>query len=219
MLFLKLSTLHSFLSFGCFSLARLEHNFEFNSQGSFTDHVPIQSLNDLCCFPVVMEVCKSKTSKEALLVEMIIESVWGWQLQIFHEYLQLFLSDIERNVLDDNGVGNMLKRLSYFGLSRARCSSRLSCVFLGVGLAVGVAVVFVVARAILGCSRCRAVLRMGITHAVEKALRWLMAAWATDGVAAHIALWIILAHLRISFAVLVIFECSLVLKYDDRLIH
>jgi hypothetical protein len=219
MLFLKLSTLHSFFSFRCFSLARFEHNFQFNSQGSIIDLVPIQNLYHLCCFPVVMEVCKSKTSKEVLLVEVIIESVWGWQLQIFHESFQLLDFDTEGNVLDDNGVGDMLRRLTCFGLSKAKRSSRLSCVLLRVGLAVNVAVAFVVVRAILGCSKGRAVVRIGITHAAEKGLRWLTAAWGTDGVAARIAVWIIMAHLRIGFAILVISECSLARKYGLCFIH
>ena len=218
-LFLKLSTLHSFFSFGCFPLARFEHNFEFNSEGSFIDLVPIQNINHLCCFPVVMEVCKSKTSKEMLLVEVIIESVWGWQPQVFHESSQLFYFDTERNVLDDYGVGDMLRRLTCFALSKARCSSRLSCVLLRVGLAVDVAVAFVVVRANLGCSKCIAVVRIGITHAAEKGLRWLMVAWGAEGVVARIAVWIMMAYLRIGFTILVISECSFARKHGVCFIH
>jgi len=119
MLLLKLTTLLSLVSLDSFPLLSWEHLFVFNPQFSTLELHVIHRTDDMSCLLGVGEVCKGKTSEDAV-VEVVIESVGKRKLHFRHESDKLLLLNGEGYVLDnDSGRDKLLAFESPRGRRRA----------------------------------------------------------------------------------------------------
>ena len=101
MLFLKLATLLSLVSLDSLPLLSRKHLLVFHPELPTLELHVIHRVDNMSCLLGIGEVCKRKTSKDAI-VEVVIKGVGKRELHFRHQSNELLLLDRERNVLDNN---------------------------------------------------------------------------------------------------------------------
>jgi hypothetical protein len=101
MLLLKLTTLLSLVSLDSFPFLGWEHLLVFNPELPTLELHMIHSVDNMSRLLWVSEICKGKTSEDAV-VEVVIESIRKRQLHFRHESNKLLLLDCERYVFDND---------------------------------------------------------------------------------------------------------------------
>lgn len=67
----------------------------------------VEMLNDLGCLVGRCKISKCETPEDSS-IEVIVECIWQWQLQMGHKVDELLLLDSEGDVLDDYCCGYKL---------------------------------------------------------------------------------------------------------------
>jgi len=101
MLLLKLTTLLPFIPLDPFPFLGREHFLVLNPELSTLEFHVIHRVDNMSCLLGVREVCKGKTSKDAV-VKVVIEGIRKGELHFRHERNKLLFLDGEGYIFDDN---------------------------------------------------------------------------------------------------------------------
>ena len=107
MLLLKLATLLSLVSLDPFPLFSWEHLLVFHPELPTLELHMVHSVDNMSCLLGVGEICKGKTSEDAV-VEVVIESIRKRKLHFRHELDELLFLDGKGYVLDNDSGRNKL---------------------------------------------------------------------------------------------------------------
>ena len=105
MLFLKLSTFLSLVSFNSFPFIGRKHLLILNSELSALKIKVIHSFNNHSCLVWIREICECQAS-ENTLIEVIVEGIRERQAHVAHKRNELLFLDSEWDIFNNNGGWN-----------------------------------------------------------------------------------------------------------------
>ena len=106
-LLLELPTPLPLLSLDALPLLQRQHFLVLDAELTSLQLVVVEGLDDLCRLLRRREVGECQTPENAI-IEVVVEGVWKWEVQVIHHIHQLLLLDCERDVLDYDRRGNKL---------------------------------------------------------------------------------------------------------------